>query len=100
MLELELDAVWNEAEKHNYELVKLIAKGTFGVVVEAKDTVTGESVAIKRIHRFSECKYNLVQTLREISIMEFLHKAQHMHDTPHMFTGLIDLFVPEEEVKS
>ena len=99
VLQLGLDVAWNEPEKHDYELVRLIAKGTFGVVVEARCLRTGTNVAIKRIHRFNECKYTLVQALREVCIMEFLNKVQHQHDTPYMFTGLVDLFTPEEELK-
>ena len=37
-----------------YEVRKILGYGTYGVVAECHDTVTKETVAIKRLHRVED----------------------------------------------
>lgn len=58
-----------------YELCRLLGKGSYGVVAEAKDMSTGLKVAIKRIQNIFDQK-NGVKLCRE---MRILRMARHSH---------------------
>jgi len=55
-----------------YEPIKAIGKGAYGVVCSAKDTVTGEKVAIKKIANAFENITDATRTLREIQLLRHL----------------------------
>ncbi|KAG2452491.1 hypothetical protein HYH02_002730 [Chlamydomonas schloesseri] len=55
-----------------YVPIKAIGKGAFGVVCSAKDTKTGEKVAIKKIGNAFENLIDARRTLREIKLLRHL----------------------------
>lgn len=92
---LGLDPVWKEAELRQYKLVRVIAKGGYGVVVEAMHMPTGREVAIKHMANFHGHKYTLIKVLRELSLMHYLREVQAQKGVPTLFTGALDAFAPE-----
>ncbi|KAK9815669.1 hypothetical protein WJX72_007692 [[Myrmecia] bisecta] len=55
-----------------YAPIKAIGKGAYGVVCSAKDTVTGEKVAIKKITNAFENLTDARRTLREMMLLRHL----------------------------
>lgn len=55
-----------------YVPIKAIGKGAYGVVCSAKNTVTGEKVAIKKIQNAFENLTDARRTLREIKLLRHL----------------------------
>eukprot|EP00198_Chlamydomonas_reinhardtii_P001516 XP_001690852.1 mitogen-activated protein kinase 3 [Chlamydomonas reinhardtii] len=55
-----------------YVPIKAIGKGAYGVVASAKDSVTGEKVAIKKIGNAFENLTDARRTLREIKLLRHL----------------------------
>jgi len=56
-----------------YVLLKSIGQGAYGVVCSAKDTQTGEKVAIKKISKAFEHLKDTKRTLREIKLLRHFH---------------------------
>ena len=56
-----------------YQIIDTIGSGAYGVVVSAKDTVTGEIVAIKKIEKAFEHTTFTKRTLRELKILRLLN---------------------------
>ena len=56
-----------------YEIIDTIGSGAYGVVVSARDTKTGEMVAIKKIEKAFEHSTFTKRTLRELKIMRLLN---------------------------
>lgn len=59
-------------EAARYQLHEIIGKGSYGVVVSATDTHTGEEVAIKRINDVFEHVSDATRILREIKLLRLL----------------------------
>ncbi len=55
-----------------YQPIKAIGKGAYGVVCSAKNLVTGEKVAIKKIGNAFENLTDARRTLREIKLLRHL----------------------------
>jgi cell division cycle 2-like protein len=55
----------------NYELLEFLGKGTYGVVIKARDRKTKENVAIKFIHNING-NYDTVKVLRELQALRLL----------------------------
>lgn len=55
-----------------YEIIDTIGSGAYGVVVSARDSKTGELVAIKKIEKAFEHSTFTKRTLRELKIMRLL----------------------------
>jgi serine/threonine protein kinase len=55
-----------------YQPIKAIGKGAYGVVCSAKDTISGEKVAIKKISNAFENLTDARRTLREIVLLRQL----------------------------
>lgn len=58
---------------NKYVPIKAIGKGAYGVVCSAKNQVTGEKVAIKKIGNAFENLTDARRTLREIKLLRHLH---------------------------
>ena len=57
-----------------YQPIKAIGKGAYGVVCSAKNTATGEKVAIKKITNAFENLTDAKRTLREIKLLRHLRQ--------------------------
>lgn len=55
-----------------YQLIKLLGKGTYGKVFQATDTQTGEIKAIKRNRQTNEKEGVSCSSLREIALIKHL----------------------------
>jgi len=55
-----------------YEIVDTVGSGAYGVVVSARDTKTGEMVAIKKIEKAFEHPTFTKRTLRELKILRLM----------------------------
>ena len=55
-----------------YSIIDTVGRGAYGVVVAAKNNVTGEMVAIKKIQKAFDHKIFAKRTLRELKIMRLL----------------------------
>lgn len=71
---------------NNYEYIKKIGHGAYGVVVSATDRLTGRKVAIKKISNAFEDLIDAKRIVREIRLLKFFD-----HEN---IIGLLDLLVP------
>jgi mitogen-activated protein kinase 1/3 len=55
-----------------YKLIRPIGHGAYGVVISAKDEVTGKEFAIKKIRRAFDDRVDAKRILREIKLMKKL----------------------------
>lgn len=81
-----------------YEIVKLIGRGAFGVVVAAYDVVHGGAFAIKKISDFARTSKLAVLSFREIKLMHILgqHPAIlgiHELHIPSCYSTFRDLYI-------
>lgn len=60
-----------EIEPH-YDIVEVVGRGAYGVVVAAKDSRTNQMIAIKKIKKAFEHKIFAKRTLRELKILRLL----------------------------
>ena len=58
--------------RERYEKIEKIGEGTYGIVYKAKDNVTGELVAVKKIRLENEEEGMPSTAMREISILKEL----------------------------
>ena len=79
-------ADWEIGE--DYEITKMIGKGSYGDVAEAVHKKTGKRVAIKRIYRVFEDLVDCKRIVREIAI---LRRMKH----PNV-VGLFDILEPKD----
>lgn len=61
---------WSVGER--YQLVRMLGRGSYGEVAQAKDMLTQELVAIKRITSAFEQEVDAVRLYREIHILRNL----------------------------
>tara|TARA_B110000285_G_C14866387_1_gene487054 strand:+ start:89 stop:535 length:447 start_codon:yes stop_codon:yes gene_type:complete len=87
-----LEPVWRVA-MIKYEIIRILGKGSYGLVVEAKDKQTKQKVAIKYIPNYDECEYSCVKTLREIKILKLLSEIPENTHT----VKILDLFEAEKD---
>ena len=80
-----------EVDPARYTIMKAVGKGAFGVVCAAKDNLTGEVVAIKKISRVFENAIAAKRVLREIKLM------RHMR-CPYLI-GVKDIPLPDQAVQ-
>lgn len=75
----------------NYQITRMLGRGSFGLVVEAYDTIRKCKVAIKKIENLAKQKpAELKRVLREVLVQKHLSKAGgHPNICP-----LIDLIMP------
>ena len=59
-------------DANRYHVLDMIGKGSYGVVCSAVDTLTGETVAIKKINDVFDHVSDAVRILREIKLLRFL----------------------------
>ncbi|KAJ1380643.1 Protein kinase domain [Sesbania bispinosa] len=59
-------------EANRYQIHEVVGKGSYGVVVSAVDTHTGEKVAIKKINDVFEHVSDATRILREIKLLRLL----------------------------
>ena len=79
-------ADWEIGE--DYEITKIIGKGSYGDVAEAIHKKTGKKVAIKRIYRVFEDLVDCKRIVREITILK---KTKHPN-----IVGLFDIVEPKD----
>nr|CAN81544.1 hypothetical protein VITISV_015489 [Vitis vinifera] len=59
-------------DANRYKIQEVVGKGSYGVVCSAVDTLTGEKVAIKKIHDIFEHISDAARILREIKLLRLL----------------------------
>jgi mitogen-activated protein kinase 1/3 len=59
-------------DANRFKVQEVIGKGSYGVVCSAIDTLTGEKVAIKKIHDIFEHISDAARILREIKLLRLL----------------------------
>lgn len=69
-----------------YQPIKAIGKGAYGIVCSAKDLLTGEKVAIKKIGNAFDNLIDAKRLLREIKLLRALR-----HEN---IVGLLDILLP------
>ncbi|KAG2332237.1 hypothetical protein Bca52824_003417 [Brassica carinata] len=69
-LEMEFFSDYGDATR--FKIQEVIGKGSYGVVCSAIDTLTGEKVAIKKIHDIFEHISDAARILREIKLLRLL----------------------------
>jgi len=85
------------AHEHGYQLLEILGVGSFGTVVKAVYSLTGEEVAIKLISNFAEYDYTSVKLVRELKIMEELKKVNEIDNQQIYSPKLLDVFTPHDE---
>jgi len=81
---------------HPYKLVKKIGEGAHGVLYQAVNTNTDQSVAIKLISNPFENEYKGRQVYRELKILNRLSEFQNNVFTPTLY----DVILPERSIKT
>ena len=89
MSDHENDHLNNKQNTHTYALIKPTGNGAFGMVYQAKDTKTGQIVAIKKV--FQDKRYKN----RELSILKELKHVNCCYLYDHFYTTASDN--PDEE---
>ncbi|KAE8683729.1 Mitogen-activated protein kinase 19 [Hibiscus syriacus] len=67
---MEFFAEYGDANR--YKILEVIGKGSYGVVCAARDTHTGEKVAIKKIQDVFEHASDAIRILREVKLLRLL----------------------------
>jgi serine/threonine protein kinase len=71
-------------------LLEELGRGSFGIVMKAKDRNTGKKVAIKLINHIDKSVYSLRKLIREIVLLRELSAIEE-----NVFTiKLLDLIIP------
>jgi len=83
-----------KSRKDRFDKLEKIGEGTYGVVHKAKDTVTGEIVALKKIRLETEDEGIPSTAIREISLLKELQHPNivKLHDVLHTENKLILVF--------
>ncbi|KAK4787798.1 hypothetical protein SAY86_011631 [Trapa natans] len=68
----EMDFFSEYGDANRYKIQEVIGKGSYGVVCSAIDTLTGDKVAIKKIHDIFEHISDAARILREIKLLRLL----------------------------
>ncbi|PKU73430.1 mitogen-activated protein kinase 10 isoform X1 [Dendrobium catenatum] len=68
----EMDFFSEYGDANRFKILEVIGKGSYGVVCSAIDTLTGEKVAIKKIHDIFEHISDAARILREIKLLRLL----------------------------
>ncbi|XP_068494784.1 mitogen-activated protein kinase 20-like isoform X1 [Phaseolus vulgaris] len=68
----EMDFFSEYGDANQYKIQEVIGKGSYGVVCSAIDTLSGEKVAIKKIHDIFEHTSDAARILREIKLLRLL----------------------------
>ncbi|XP_028052853.1 mitogen-activated protein kinase 19-like isoform X3 [Camellia sinensis] len=68
----EMDFFTEYGDANRYKILKIIGKGTYGVVCAAIDTHTGEKVSIKKINDIFENTSDAIRVLREVKLLRLL----------------------------
>ncbi|KAK2956881.1 hypothetical protein BLNAU_8158 [Blattamonas nauphoetae] len=71
----------------NYQVIKLLGKGSYGVVCSALNEATNQRVAIKKIEDVFSHKTSVKRTLSEI---RFLIRLKHQN-----IISVCDIFAPK-----
>jgi len=86
--------------ERRYSLLKSIGQGAYGVVCSAKDTVSGEKVAIKKISKAFEHLKDAKRILREIKLLRHFHHDNIICMTdilpPQSRTNFDDIYLVSE----
>lgn len=91
----------DEEREISYQDVKVIGKGTFGVVYRAKLSDTGQMVAIKKVFHNEKFKNRELQMMRlldhpnVITLHYFFHSTRKGYKKEDKFLNMIMEFMPE-----
>lgn len=91
----------DEEEEISYQDVKVIGKGTFGVVYRAKLSDTGQMVAIKKVFHNEKFKNRELQMMRlldhpnVITLHYFFYSTRKGYKKEEKFLNMIMEFIPE-----
>lgn len=77
--------------RYSLTSAKILSRGSFGVVTTAVDTVTGETVAIKRIRPYANDEWDARHTLREIRLLKLL--GDHPNVCPNTLWIILSNFL-------
>lgn len=84
-------------EATRYQIQEIIGKGSYGVVVSAIDTHTGDRVAIKKINRVFDHVSDAIRVLREIKLLRMLRHPDIVEIKnillPHSRRNFQDIYV-------
>lgn len=61
------------SSRYDFANCVILGKGSYGIVSQAKDTLSQKRVAVKRIRPYAEDKWDAKYTLREILLMKLLN---------------------------
>lgn len=72
---------------NNYVPLKPIGCGSFGAVISALDTITGQKVAIKKLKNVFENKVQTKQLIREVVLMKAFREENQIISIKDIFVG-------------
>ncbi|KAF0755056.1 hypothetical protein AaE_005094 [Aphanomyces astaci] len=73
-----------------YQFIAALGRGSYGIVCSAKDVVTGEKVAIKRVAPMARKQNDAKHTLREICLMQSLGAHPNIVGIKNMSVNVAD----------
>jgi serine/threonine protein kinase len=82
--------------KTKYKLTKIIGRGTYGLIVKAKNRETGNIVAVKQMVKIGSDTLVLKSIIREVCMLRCFSKVS---DNPHT-SQLLDIIAPEDISKT
>lgn len=77
-------------EVNRWSITEIIGKGSYGVVCSARDTKSGEKVAIKKINNVFDHVSDATRILREIKLLRLLR-----HPGDSSLTGFCNSLAPK-----
>ncbi|ETW09608.1 CMGC/MAPK protein kinase [Aphanomyces invadans] len=73
-----------------YQFIAALGRGSYGIVCSARDLVTGEKVAIKRVSPMARKQNDAKHTLREICLMQSLGAHPNVVGVKNMSVNVAD----------
>eukprot|EP00873_Tetraselmis_striata_P018419 jgi/Tetstr1/438683/TSEL_027233.t1 len=86
----------HKAEAQRFNLTKIAGKGSYGIVAEAVDTWTGETVAIKKMIDVFLRRSDALRNLRELKLLRMMRSSEDivgirhvmLPSTPHTYNTI------------
>ncbi|XP_055346917.1 mitogen-activated protein kinase 14-like [Paramacrobiotus metropolitanus] len=79
-----------------YQFIETIGHGSFGFVIKARDNITNQLVAIKKLGRPFQTEIDAQRALREMRLLDVLKHKGLKHDN---IISLLDVFTPQRTYK-
>ena len=88
----------SDAPEISYETVRVVGNGSFGVVFQATQLETGDTVAIKKVlqdKRFKNRELQIMKMMDHVNVVRLKHCFYSTNDAREVYLNLVLEFVPD-----